>query len=311
MTRKFRISLITCIYGVEEYIQEYAESIFSQTYNNIEYVFVNDGTKDASMQILEKVINSRFENLRDNIVIVNQENKGLPIARKTGIEHASGEYILFADPDDWLETNAIENILKKITETNADIIYFDLVKEYGHRQSIKRERHYTTATKEQWIVNIFNYTSHGYSVTKCFRRSIYTENVIHTPILGMHEDIYLMTQLIYHANSIAQLPMVLYHYRKSNKNSMCSQSNATRHIASSRNMLNLYEIYMGDIEHSPISKVADGILLRAGWHAIIHKHDFTKEFPWFTDAIHKSHVSIRYQLNILLQLIVKIITSHT
>ena len=151
------LSLVTCVYGVEEYMEQYANSVFSQTCTDIEYVFVNDGTKDRSMQILERVIEESYAHLRKNIVIINQENQGLPMARKTGISGATGEYILFADPDDWLSPNAIEEILGKIDETDADIVYFDLIKEYGHRQSLKQEREYTAATKERWIENIFNY----------------------------------------------------------------------------------------------------------------------------------------------------------
>ena len=105
------LSLVTCVYGVEEYMEQYAHSIFSQTCTDIEYIFVNDGTKDRSMQILERVIEESYAHLRKNIVIINQENQGLPMARKTGISQATGEYILFADPDDWLSTNAIEKIL--------------------------------------------------------------------------------------------------------------------------------------------------------------------------------------------------------
>ena len=303
---RYTLSLVTCVYGVEEYMEQYAHSIFSQTCTDIEYVFVNDGTKDRSMQILERVIEQNYAHLRRNIVIINQENQGLPMARKTGISQATGEHILFADPDDWLSPNAIEEILGKIDETDADIVYFDLIKEYGHRQSIKRERDYTAATKERWIENIFNYKSYGYSVTKCFRRSLYTENRIFTPILGMHEDIYLMTQIIYYAKSIARLPKALYHYRKTNKGSMCSQSTATRHIASSRNLLNLYQNYMDDIANSPIRNVAGGIVLRAGWHSVLHRYDFTTEYPWLPDAIRRARLSSNYQLALPLQVITKI-----
>lgn len=303
---KHPLSLVTCVYGVEEYIEQYADSVFSQTCTDIEYVFVNDGTKDKSMQILERIIKERYAHLHKNIIIINQENKGLPIARKNGIEHASGKHILFADPDDWLEPNAIETILKTIKESNADIVYFDLVKEYGHRQSIKREKEYTAASKELWIENIFNYKSFGYSVTKCFRRTLYTENSIHTPILGMHEDIYLMTQIIYHAKSIVHLQQVLYHYRKTNKGSMCSQSAATRHIASSRNLLNLYQNYMDNIANSPIKVAAGGIVMRAGWHSLLHKYDFTNEYPWLTETIRNTRISSRYQVALFAQVIVKI-----
>ena len=118
--------------------------------------------------------------------LIDKENGGLPSARKAGLDVAEGEYVLFADSDDWLETNAVEKIMAKAHATNADIVYFDIVKEYGHKQSIKREREYTAATRELWIENIFNYRSHGLTVSKCFRRSLYTDNVVYTPKLGMH-----------------------------------------------------------------------------------------------------------------------------
>lgn len=302
----YKVSLVVSIYGAEKYIKKFAESVFMQTYDSLQFVFVNDGTKDASMTILEDIIEKHFSHLRQRIIIINQENKGLPLARKKGLEYAEGEYILFADPDDWLEFNAVEKIVEVIQQTNADIVYFDLIKEYKNKQSIKREKKYTAQTKELWIENIFNYRSFGYAVTKCFRKSLYTNNLIYTPKLGMHEDIYLMSQIIFYANSIAQLPEVLYHYRKDNENSMCSQKRETRHIASSRNLLDLYEKNMDKIEQSPIRKVAGGIVLRAGWHSIIHNYKFDREYPWLKNAIRTSKISFRYRTPLIFQILVKI-----
>lgn len=305
----YKISLISAIYGVERYIEKFADSVLSQSYKEgIEFIFVNDGTKDASMEILHGLIESKYSDLKEHIVIINQENMGLPAARRTGITRATGEYILCADSDDWLETDAVEKIMAKADSTNADIIYFDIVKEYGHKQSIKREREYTADTRELWIENIFNYRSHGYTVTKCFRRSLYTDNVIYTPKLGMHEDIYLMSQIIYHARSIVHLPEVLYHYRKDNENAMCAADRNKRHIASSRNLLDLYYNYREELENSPIKRVYSGIVLRAGWHSIIHKVDFYSEFPWLSEAIKDARISTRYRTPFLLQIIVKLYT---
>ena len=140
MKFKYTLSLVTCVYGVEEYIEQYAHSIFSQTYTDIEYVFVNDGTKDNSIQILERVIDEQYSHLRPNIIIFHQENQGLPMARKSGISQATGDYILFADPDDWLYPNAVEEILTKIDETDADIVYFDLVKKKSSFPDAIRKR---------------------------------------------------------------------------------------------------------------------------------------------------------------------------
>ena len=168
----YKVSLIVPVYGVERYIRQFAESALSQTYANVQFIFVNDGTKDRSMEILDELIEERFAHLKSRIVIVNKENGGLPSARKAGLDVAEGEYILFADSDDWMEHDAVEKVMAKAEETGADIVYFDLVKEYGHRQSYKKERDYTAKTKMDFIVNMFNYKSFGYTVTKCFRKKL-------------------------------------------------------------------------------------------------------------------------------------------
>ncbi len=307
MTNRYKISLIAPIYGVEKYIRQFAESVLAQTYDDIQFIFVNDGTKDCSMEILEALIEEQFSHLRLRIVIVNKENGGLPSARKAGLEVAEGEYILFADSDDWLDTDAVERVLAVAERTDADIVYFDLVKEYGGgKMSIKHERHYTAENRLVWIENMFNYRSFGYTVTKCFRRKLYTENKIVFPKLGMHEDICLMAQIIFYAQSIAQLSEPLYHYRKDNPAAMCSQKRSVRHIASSRNMVGVIEAFKDDLKGSPMEFVADGVVLRAGWHSMIHDCNLFDEFPWLSEAIKKAKVSTRYRTPLLFQIFVKI-----
>lgn len=306
MIDRYKISLVVPIYGVERYIRQFAESALGQTYDDIQFVFVNDGTKDRSMEILNELIEEKYQNLKERIVIVDKENAGLPLARKTGLEHAEGEYILFADSDDWLETDAVEKIVKKAVETDADIVYFDLIKEYGNRTSYKAERTYTVDTKEDFIINIFNYKSHGYTVTKCFRRRLYTDNVIFIPKLGMHEDIYLMSQIIFYAESLAHIPEGLYHYRKDNPDSFCAQDKQKRHIASTTNLLDLYEHYRENLKGSPIEKVAGGILMRAGQHSLMHGYDFFEKYPYLAADIRNTKVSCRYRTAVPMQVVVKI-----
>jgi glycosyltransferase involved in cell wall biosynthesis len=257
------------------------------------------------MDILNELIEEKYQHLKSRIVIVNKENQGLPMARKTGLENAEGEYILFADSDDWLELDAVEKVMAKADETGADIVYFDLIKEYGHKVSYKRERDYTAAQKNDFIINIFNYKSHGYTVTKCFRRSIYTDNVIYFPKLGMHEDIYLMSQVIFYARSLAHLPEALYHYRKDNPDSFCAQDRHKRHIASTTNLLDLYEHYRDNLKGSPIEHVAGSILMRAGQHSMIHGHDFFASHPYLAHDIRKTRLSLRYRTSFLMQIAVK------
>jgi len=303
---RYRISLVAPVYGVEKYIAKFAESVLDQTYQDIQFVFVNDGTKDRSMEILRQLIEERYAHLKQRILIVDKENGGLPSARKAGLDVAEGEYILFADSDDWLETDAVEKVMAKADETDADIVYFDLVKEYGHRTSYKRERDYTGKTKEDFIVNMFNYKSFGYTVTKCFKRKLYTDNVIYMPKLGMHEDIYLMSQIIFYAGSLVHIPEALYHYRKDNPDSFCAQDRHKRHIASTTNLLDLYEHYRDNLKGSPIEKVAGSILMRAGQHSIMHGYDFYEKYPYLAGDLRKTRISCRYRTAVPMQIIVKI-----
>ena len=185
-------------------------------------------------------------------------------------------------------------------------MYFDLVKEYGHRTSYKAEREYTAQTKMDFIANMFNYKSFGYTVTKCFRRKLYTENTIYIPKLGMHEDIYLMSQIIFYANSLAHLPEALYHYRKDNPDSFCAQDRMKRHISSTENLLDLYEHYRDNLKGSPIEKVAGSILMRAGQHALMHGHDFFGKYPYLASDIRKTRMSCRYRTALPMQVVVKI-----
>lgn len=302
----YRISLIVPIYGVEKYIAKFAVSALDQTYQDLQFIFVNDGTKDRSMEILRDLIANRYAHLQSRIVIIDKENGGLPSARKAGLDVAEGEYVLFADSDDWMETDAVEKVMAKAEETHADIIYFDLIKEYGNRTSYKREREYTGATKDDFIVNIFNYKSFGYTVTKCFKRKLYTENVIYFPKLGMHEDIYLMSQIIFYAKTLAHIPEALYHYRKDNPDSFCAQDRLKRHVSSTTNLLDLYEHYRDNLKGSPIERVAGSILMRAGQHSIMHGYDFFEKYPYLAGDIRKTRISCRYRTAVPMQVIVKI-----
>ena len=303
---RYKVSLVVPIYGVEKYIEKFARTALGQTYQDMQFVFVNDGTKDSSMEILNSLIEREFSHRKKDIVIVNKDNQGLPQARKTGLEYSEGEYILFADSDDWLETDAVRKVMEKAEETDADIVYFDLVKEYAGRTSYKRERDYTAATKMDFIINMFNYKSFGYTVTKCFRKKLYEDNIIYIPKYGMHEDIYLMSQIIFHAESLVHLPEALYHYRKDNPASFCSQGRHARHIASTRNLLDLYEHYRDNLVGSPIELAAGSILMRAGQHSLMHGHDFFKEYPYLAGDIRKTGLSCRYRTALPMQILVKI-----
>lgn len=283
------ISLIAPIYGVEAYISPFAHSVLGQSYPHIQYIFVNDGTKDASMKILDEVIKTEFAHRKEQIVIINKENGGLPAARQTGLQYATGDYVYHVDPDDWLSVDAIAKIVAKIVETGSDIIYFNYVKEYANRSSVKREKSYTIAEKEHYIRAMYNHHAYGTLCNKCFKTSLYTSHQLYTPRYGYAEDCCMSVQLVGYASSISYLDETLYHYRKSNPQAMTGQNLKKRKREYAENFLNLYETYKDTpAAANPIVCLFDDIVIQAGWYSLLYQLGLFKQRPYLAQAIRRA-----------------------
>lgn len=258
-----RVSVIVPIYGVEPYIAQCARSLFAQTYPHIQFIFVDDGTPDRSVSVLNELIDKEFPHLRERIVILHKENGGLPQARLTGLQKADGDYVMHVDSDDWVEPDAVASLVAKAEETGADIVFHDFWKEYPARRKRDRERDYTAADKMAYIKGLYTYRAYGYLWNKFARRSLY-EGVF-TPKYNMHEDIVVANQLIFKASSLVHLAKPLYHYRRDNPSASTRVALKKRRGQSARNFLDLYEHFRPCLAGSPIEAFTDEILLRAAW----------------------------------------------
>lgn len=291
MQKNVTISIIAPIYGVERYIVEFADSVLSQSYPHIEFIFVNDGTKDRSIELLDELITTKYEHLRTQIKIINKQNGGLPAARRTGLEHATGDYIYNVDSDDWLTKGSIEKIAAKIAQTDADIVYFNYVKEYSTRSSIKRERNYNNNERQTYIRNMYNHRSFGTLCNKCIRRKLFTDNGIAVPRYGYAEDCFVSTQLVGYAHSIAYLDEDVYHYRKDVSTAMTHQQRRKRKREYALNFIDLYLKYKDvPFDHNPVACIFDDILMQVGWYSIAYRLDLFKEYSWLAKAVRKAKI---------------------
>ena len=174
--QKPTFTIVVPVYGVEKYIRQCADTVLGQTYDAIQFIFVNDGTKDNSMTVLDELIKEKYTHLKDSILIINKENEGLPAARRTGVEHATGDYILHVDSDDWIELDTVERIAEKAMQTGSDIITFKVFKEEKNRTRVRGNRHYTIEEKDRFVRDIMTHKAYGYAVNKCTKKSVYTDN---------------------------------------------------------------------------------------------------------------------------------------
>lgn len=114
------VTIIIPVYNVESYLSECLDSLLNQDYKRIEIIAVNDGSTDKSLIILEY-----YRDFFENYIIINQANRGLSMARNSGLKYVTGKYTYFLDSDDYILSSTIANLVSLSEENNLDLIRFN------------------------------------------------------------------------------------------------------------------------------------------------------------------------------------------
>ena len=198
-----KLSVIIPIYGVEKYIQRCARSLFEQTLNDIEFIFINDCTRDSSMSLLDDILKEYTDKIKTKgwtvKVTCMPKNSGLPAVRKYGISLSSGEYIAHCDSDDWTEPTLYQELYDTAKKNDLDIVWCGYNRTDGHVFIPKSD----SGQRELMQGPVWN---------KIVKRSIYTDHSIEYPTASKAEDGALMTQLSFYAKSRVYVNMPLYNY---------------------------------------------------------------------------------------------------
>ena len=239
--RALRVSVIVPVYKVEDYIRRCAESLFSQTWEDIQFIFVDDGSPDRSMEILNEVLESHPER-KDQVIIIQESNKGLPGARMAGLSKATGDYIIHVDSDDWVEPDFISTLASAALETGADVVYCDFIKEYRLKPSkICREKDLDPSEGKTAVRAILDGSLKAYMWNKLERRTLYHLDSMVVPVKGYHEDIVFQCQILYEAGDCVHVQKPLYHYRRRRKGAITSEWHLRRKSEDSLNMQELFD----------------------------------------------------------------------
>ena len=216
-----KISVIITIYNSENYITTCVNSLFNQTLEEIEYIFINDATQDNSIEKLHCIIGD-FPNREPSVKIINlNKNKGVSNARRIGLENATGEYIIHCDSDDWIDKDMYERLYQKAKETDADIVGCNFRHEFSDIQYDFHQQY--SDSMEENIRRLINGKIFPSLCTSLTRRSLITGYNVSFPIgLNMGEDLFFNLQLYLHATKIVGMDWAPYHYRHT-ENSSCVQ----------------------------------------------------------------------------------------
>lgn len=213
-----KVSICVPIYGVEKYIERCARSLFEQTYNNIEYIFVDDCSPDHSMDILKNMIEEYPDRKSSVRIIRHEHNKGLAGARNTAIDNASGDFILHIDSDDFVNEDYVSTIVSKQQKSDYDIVVNRVV-------SVSKDKKIYTSLiadedKAKYLCDILSRKINTQIVGKLVRRQLYIDNSIRN-VEGINnsEDYQVYSQLVFFAKTIGFEENAEYMYDISNVSS--------------------------------------------------------------------------------------------
>lgn len=203
-----KVSVVVPVYKVENFIDQCLHSIQNQTYKNLEILLVDDGSPDNCPAICDT-----YAAQDSRIKVIHQKNAGLSKAREKGVQYATGEYVAFVDSDDWIEENAIEEMLSAAEKHNADMVICDWkVFDKEHPNGMPRSQESLEGAslsdiREGFLLDRFS----NFMWNKLYRRSLLNGIVFAERMI--YEDLYIMAELICRCSVIHYLKQPLFCYR--------------------------------------------------------------------------------------------------
>lgn len=215
------ISVIVPVYNVEKYVKKCVGSLLCQTYKNCEFIFIDDGSTDDSVEALQK-------NQDDRMKIIRQENKGVSLARNAGLNVAKGEYVVFVDADDFVAEDYVEYLYNLISARKADFAYsMDMFKSKKDKQNLYDNVELVDSDKSTGI--LLSPDTVVCSFNKIYRRSVIEKNNLrYDPDLYYGEGLNFIIKMSLVSKKIVVGNRKILYYRKNNMSSATTEYNNDR-----------------------------------------------------------------------------------
>lgn len=209
-----KVSVIIAVYNAEKYIENCVRSLFGQTLDDLELIFVDDCSPDGSIPIMKSIL-EEYPNRKNQVKVIRHAiNQGVSRTRQDGINAASGEYIIHCDPDDWVESNMYELLYQKATENNADMVICD----YGNVKNdvvfyqTQKPKELTSISILESLAGLNSNIISGGLCNKLVKKKCYTDVTIPSDI-NNGEDVYFLFKILKKDLIINYINKLLYYYR--------------------------------------------------------------------------------------------------
>ena len=196
-----KVSIIVPVYNVETYLAKCLDSLVNQTLKDIEVIVVNDGSPDNSEKIIDKYT-KKYSNIKGYI----KENGGLSDARNYGLKKAHGEYVLFVDSDDYIDSQMVEKMYHQAIKNKLDVVVCDTINVYpdGHEQIIKSNVDYADNDLENYLI------SPPMACIRLFKKDIFNKITFKKGIF--YEDLEMTPKVVNITKKVGFINEPLYYY---------------------------------------------------------------------------------------------------
>lgn len=214
-----KVSVIIPMYNVERVMARSVQSLYTQTLKNFEVIFVDDCSVDSTYENLQKLI-AGFERQDIEVKIIrHSQNKGVAMARNTGLDNASGEYVYYLDADDYLDDDALLVMYEEAKNAAADIVGCEWLLSFENNARHMAQPEVRTGREafEKMCIGVMRWNLWLFMV----KRSLYEANGFRF-IAGanMGEDMMLMMKIMLNVSDVSIIHRPLYHYIQTNSNAM-------------------------------------------------------------------------------------------
>lgn len=214
----YKVSILVPVYNVEKYIERCARSLFEQTYDNLEFVFVDDCSPDNSIAILESLVEKYPMRKNQFRLIRNETNRGASASKNVALDNSTGDFVCFVDSDDWMELEAVELLVKEQLKTGVDVVWGRMLMHTNEGNYQMGEPFYKN--KHEWLMCYCRLTTGLVMVNwrRIIRRDLFERyNIRSAEGFNYSEDKLLMSQVAYYANGFSAIDDCVYHYNRQNE----------------------------------------------------------------------------------------------
>lgn len=284
-----KISIIVPVYKAENYLADCVDSLLAQTFQDYEILLVNDGSPDRSGDICDE-----YAKKDKRVKVIHKENGGVSSARQCGLDNAIGEYIIHADPDDWVESDMLFELYKKAKEEKAEMVICDFYSENGSITVYEKQE--PSALNHDIVLKELFQQLHGSCWNKLVKRSCFSKYNISFPLeLSFCEDHYINAALLKNDISVAYLPGAFYHYVSGiNPNSIIRHYTRQTYVYDVM-LLEKFQLLLGDSNCLDIAKANFSYLLvqRAFFGNIFDSSEFRERcYSYRYSVFHRGKNSI-------------------